>query len=80
MRRREYPPTLVVRGRAHGTFATAIYRDGAWDLHDAPLVPGDGRIRWEDAVPVGMPHDEIETAREHSELLNDPLVIERILQ
>jgi pimeloyl-ACP methyl ester carboxylesterase len=78
-----YPQALVVASRAHPTLAKAIRGGpksvGGWDFESAPKEEGDERVAFKNAMPPpGVTYEVVETPAEHSELLNDGAVIERI--
>jgi pimeloyl-ACP methyl ester carboxylesterase len=82
-RKQKYPPIFVVASHVQQTLQTVI-RDGpqsvrGWDFETAPKVPGDGRVALKDAMPPqGIPFQLISSEAEHSELLNDPHVIQAV--
>ncbi|MBC7692155.1 MAG: alpha/beta hydrolase [Methylotenera sp.] len=82
-RKQNFPPVLVISNEDRPTLVTAIHHgkkstDG-WDLQSAPQAPGDGRVAEHDAFPpTGVAYDLFLSKAEHTQLLNDPKVIERI--
>lgn len=79
----KYPPILVVNGRSFPTLSQAIENGpksvAGWDFESAPKVPGDGRVQETHSTPPApIPFELFQSTAEHSELLSDPAVIERI--
>ncbi len=72
---------LIVASRRHQTLATLGKRDGKWSFDSAEKELGDGRVRFTHAMPHdGVSFDVLETNESHADLLNDPLVMARLLE
>ncbi len=79
----KYPPVLVVNGKSFPTLAKAVAGGSkavaGWDFESAPKEPGDGRVLEAHSLPpAGIPFEVFSSSMEHSDLLNDPAVVERI--
>ena len=78
-----YPPIAVLAGRNFPTLARAM-RGGprsirGLDFETPPKEPGDGRVRESSALPPsGIPYRIVYSDREHTQLLNDPVVTDLI--
>jgi pimeloyl-ACP methyl ester carboxylesterase len=79
----KYPPILVVTGKNRPTLSK-IQKNGkqsvnGWDFLSLPREPGDGRVLEKNSFPPkGISYDTFYSSSEHSALLNDPTVIDRI--
>ncbi|MBP7282145.1 MAG: alpha/beta fold hydrolase [Leptospiraceae bacterium] len=79
----KYPPILVVTGKTHPTLSK-IQKNGkqsvnGWDFQSLPREMGDGRVLEKNSFPPkGILYETFYSSWEHSSLLNDPAVIDRI--
>lgn len=75
----KYPPVHVVLSNNHPSLASAQRKGASWDFESHGKKPGDGRVQEVNALP---PSEIVFTRHlsenEHSELLNDPKIIELI--
>ncbi|MCE9499110.1 MAG: alpha/beta fold hydrolase [Leptospira sp.] len=82
-RKQEYPPVLVINARNYPTLAKIVKGQTAnsikWDFDSYPKEPGDKRVLEKDSFPPkGIHFETFSSLFEHSEILNDPKVIEKI--
>ncbi|TGN19757.1 lipase/acyltransferase domain-containing protein [Leptospira idonii] len=92
----KYPPVLVVSANNRNTIRVVLGKKSVvenekavnnkvenwkWDIHHPMFAPGDGRVTWESAnPPPGIVFESFLSEYEHSSLLNDPKVQEKILE
>ncbi|TGL67872.1 lipase/acyltransferase domain-containing protein [Leptospira kmetyi] len=79
----KYPPALVVHAKNRPTMRTLIPEKNPdhwlWDFKNSVRAPGDGRVTFTSSIPPeDVAYQSFETQAEHSDLLNDVLVWERI--
>jgi pimeloyl-ACP methyl ester carboxylesterase len=76
-----YPPITVLASRAHPTLRIAV-KSGpqavrGWDFRSHARHPGDGRVCYDHMLPPeGFEYEIVETQRAHSDVLNDPTVLD----
>lgn len=77
------PPILVVASKSQPTLVKAL-KGGSnsvegWDFASASRAPGDGRVAFDRAMPPSsLPYQLLESEREHTEMLADPIVVDAI--
>jgi pimeloyl-ACP methyl ester carboxylesterase len=82
-RRQAYPRVGVILSKSHATLAR-VQKQGpksvrGWDFETLPKEPGDGRVREIAALPpAGIYYEQFNSTYQHSQLLNDPAVIDWI--
>ncbi|MBM9577091.1 lecithin--cholesterol acyltransferase [Leptospira sp. 201903070] len=79
----QYPPVLVVHARNRPTMRVLKPEKNPdhwfWDFKNAETAPGDGRVTFSSSIPPDeIVHKSFLSDAEHSSLLSDPKVWERI--
>jgi pimeloyl-ACP methyl ester carboxylesterase len=70
-------PSLRAINRIGNTGPGSLVR---WDFQKAELVPGDGRVTYENSLPApGVNYTYFETDFEHGVLMNDPNLFKKVL-
>ncbi|RHX80822.1 lecithin--cholesterol acyltransferase [Leptospira yasudae] len=77
------PPALVIHAKNRMTMRTLLPEKipdhWMWDFKNSIRAPGDGRVTFESSIPPDeVAYQSFITEAEHSDLLNDPKVWERI--
>jgi len=76
------PEAMVILGWKFPTLDKMIHLGPhsvkGWDFQTAPKVPGDGRVGANNLPPDDFKFSLLYSEKEHANLLNDPIVIEKI--
>ena len=74
-----YPPIGVVCGNHFPTIRNAVEKGNEWSFPASQTSPGDGRVPEQTCLPPApLAYKLFESKAEHSDLLNDPAVIDWI--
>ena len=74
------PKMLLVHAQNRPTRKAFKKTEKGWDMEIVPREKGDGSVLFEHSIPQpGLSYEKILTENEHSVMLNDKLVQERIL-